>query len=355
MIVPVIQSQAKSHLSLFVKDLDVAVNFYRILFGIEPQKCHADYAKFELEDPPVVFALQPGPQPAGASLSHIGLRFRDEADVLAVQERIKSAGIPFTRQDGVICGYSRQSKCWVVDPDQNHWEIYVLEHDVDPESVRACLRQLAFDDDENRLDEKVLRLNAADTWPKRFPQGDGTIDRIDLEQTVNQAFEQGLSQLWKEVGRVLRAGGSLRVRGIASNQSLGAAPDEAPGWIRQLSSFPTLSEIIHGLRSAGFTNVQIANFDEKPAWRSRGVTLHEFEIQAQTPVAGNSTAPREVLYKGPLREVIDGSGHKFSRGQRVKINEQTWNNLRRSPCADQFLFFVQGATATCGGDQSDIR
>ncbi|HVX11780.1 MAG TPA: VOC family protein [Pirellulales bacterium] len=136
------QSVVKAHMSLHVADLSAAIDFYRVLLGIEPAKCHEDYAKFELDMPPVVLSLQPGPRPPGASLSHIGLRFTSPEAVFEIQHRLQAAGIPFSRQEGVVCGYARQSKCWVSDPDNNYWEIYVLEADVDPNRVRACLTEL---------------------------------------------------------------------------------------------------------------------------------------------------------------------------------------------------------------------
>lgn len=135
-------SLTKSHMSLNVSDLSAAVDFYRVLFGVAPCKCHDDYAKFELDSPPLVFSLQPGARPPGASLSHIGLRFTSHDSVLAMQNRLSAAGISYSRQDGVVCGYARQSKCWVADPDGNFWELYVLESDVDPTRARACLTDL---------------------------------------------------------------------------------------------------------------------------------------------------------------------------------------------------------------------
>jgi catechol 2,3-dioxygenase-like lactoylglutathione lyase family enzyme len=51
------------HLSLNVSDLGRALEFYRTLFGREPAKRRADYAKFELDDPPLVLSLEPTPRP----------------------------------------------------------------------------------------------------------------------------------------------------------------------------------------------------------------------------------------------------------------------------------------------------
>lgn len=224
-------SVAKAHMSLNVADLSTSIEFYRVLFGQEPAKCHDDYAKFELDVPPVVFSLQPGPRPPGASLSHIGLRFRSQDDVLAIQNRLSSAEIPFSRQQGVVCGYARQSKCWVSDPDNNYWEIYVLEADVDPSRMHACLTQLV--------------------------PGES-----DMSSEVHEAID-------------------------------------------------------------------IAPLDES--------------------VEGGG-ANRHVLYRGPFREVIDRAGRVFRRGRRTAVGERTFNELRTGPLAEQFLFAVNGAVGTCGGD-----
>jgi catechol 2,3-dioxygenase-like lactoylglutathione lyase family enzyme len=186
------QSNTKSHMSLNVADLSAAIEFYRVLFGQEPCKCHDDYAKFELESPPVVFSLQPGPRPPGASLSHIGLRFTSPAAVFEVQARLQAAGIPFSRQEGVVCGYARQSKCWVADPDNNYWEIYVLEADVDPSRVRACLTELVPSDSHGR------------PWPSREIADEEPVDAASARHHV--LYRGPFREVSDGAGRVYRRG-----------------------------------------------------------------------------------------------------------------------------------------------------
>ncbi|HTU91973.1 MAG TPA: ArsI/CadI family heavy metal resistance metalloenzyme [Gemmataceae bacterium] len=119
------------HLSLNVANLERSVAFYRILFGSEPAKCRSDYAKFELDDPPLVLSLEPTPRGAGGALNHLGFRMPDSAGLVAVQMRLERAGIHTQRQEGVECCYARQTKFWVTDPDQTLWEIYTLDEDID--------------------------------------------------------------------------------------------------------------------------------------------------------------------------------------------------------------------------------
>ncbi len=135
------------HLSLNVTNLELAVAFYRVLFGLEPAKCRPDYAKFELEDPPVVLSLEPTARPVGGPLNHLGFRMPDATSLVAMQQRLELAGIRSQREEGVECCYARQTKFWVTDPDQTLWEIYTLEEDIDHrgagQTIESILTQAA--------------------------------------------------------------------------------------------------------------------------------------------------------------------------------------------------------------------
>ena len=126
----VIEEPVKVHLAVNATDLARSVAFYRVLFGVEPAKCHADYAKFEVEDPPLVFSLMPGGPGAGGVMSHAGLRVADAAAVWAARDRLEAAGVP-TRQQAETRGcYAVQTKVWAADPDGLLWEVYVLTADI---------------------------------------------------------------------------------------------------------------------------------------------------------------------------------------------------------------------------------
>jgi catechol 2,3-dioxygenase-like lactoylglutathione lyase family enzyme len=120
----------KAHVSINVADLDRAVAFYRTFLGIEPAKHYKDYAKFELEEPPLVLSLEPVFHRAADSFNHLGLRLDRPDAVAAVQARLKLAGVLAEREDDVECCYSRQTKFWLADPDKNLWEVYALTGEI---------------------------------------------------------------------------------------------------------------------------------------------------------------------------------------------------------------------------------
>ncbi len=93
-----IDERVKFHLSLNVPDLARAVEFYALLRCRPPAKRHDDYAKFELDDPPVVFWLASHPPGPGASLSHIGLRVASDDTIQRYRERLEAPA--FARRPG---------------------------------------------------------------------------------------------------------------------------------------------------------------------------------------------------------------------------------------------------------------
>ncbi|MHB1425373.1 MAG: ArsI/CadI family heavy metal resistance metalloenzyme [Gemmataceae bacterium] len=154
-----IAPSVRFHLSLNVSDLERSLAFYRILFGREPAKQRFDYAKFELDDPPLVLSLEPATRCSGAvaprlpaesrsesatmgTLNHLGFRMTDSAALVAVQMRLERAGIHTKREEGVECCYARQTKFWVTDPDQTLWEMYTLDEDLDHRGTGQTREQM---------------------------------------------------------------------------------------------------------------------------------------------------------------------------------------------------------------------
>jgi catechol 2,3-dioxygenase-like lactoylglutathione lyase family enzyme len=121
----------KFHVSLNVGDLPRSLAFYRALLGDGPVKAFADYAKFEIDEPPLVLSLKPHAARMGGPLNHLGLRVRTTEELLAIQRRLEEAGYRPSRQDDVRCCYAHQTKFWVADPDETLWEVYLLHADFD--------------------------------------------------------------------------------------------------------------------------------------------------------------------------------------------------------------------------------
>src|SRR5262249_30404403 len=103
------------HVSIHVKDIPTAIEHYKKLFGLEPAKVKADYAKFELADPPVIFSLTLGGEPG--TVSHLGIRYPGTGEVATEKVRVKNQGVPMLEQKGTTCCYAKADKFWVRDTE----------------------------------------------------------------------------------------------------------------------------------------------------------------------------------------------------------------------------------------------
>ncbi len=121
------------HVSIYVKDIPTAVEHYKKMLGLEPAKVKADYAKFEIADPPVIFSLTLGGEPG--KVSHLGIRYPDSGEVVTEMVRVKNQEISLLEQKGTTCCYAKSDKFWVRDTEGMPWEFYTLLADVDAETA----------------------------------------------------------------------------------------------------------------------------------------------------------------------------------------------------------------------------
>lgn len=132
----------KTHISINVKDLESSVRFYTSMFGAEPAKLRADYAKFDIAEPPLNFSLNAHGFAPGGSISHLGLQVDSTEDVLRITERWNAAGLLTSEEMNTDCCYALQDKTWVKDPDGNSWEVFTVLGDTqggDRDKTRCCV------------------------------------------------------------------------------------------------------------------------------------------------------------------------------------------------------------------------
>lgn len=174
----------KFHVSLNVSDLPRSLAFYQALLGTAAVKAYSDYAKFELDEPPVVMSLKPQRAVKGGPLNHLGLRVKTSEELVAIQRRLEAAGYRTGRQDDVRCCYAHQTKFWVADPDDTLWEVYVLHGDFERWGqgnklalMMPSLRALGFFGSLRRALSKPLRVLFCGGCGKKSDAGDNMSPR----------------------------------------------------------------------------------------------------------------------------------------------------------------------------------
>jgi catechol 2,3-dioxygenase-like lactoylglutathione lyase family enzyme len=282
-------TEMKFHLSLNVSDLDKSVRFLRLLFDVEPAKCRPDYAKFEPPHLPVVLSLEPRRGTSGAggvtgrgSLNHLGIRMGNSESLVDAQRRFELAGIRTQREEGVECCYARQTKFWVRDPDENLWEIYALEEDIEHRGAGQAGASLPAASTSNGGNERKTFAHRLDAdWPAS--PAAGAFEEAALQGTFNSArFKDRWPELLADVRTSLKPGGALHVHVLTSNVPLEKVPS-LPGPAAVVSHVPTKDQLLTAVAAAGFTGLELVKHGDSPCFVCEGAELRETMLVARNP------------------------------------------------------------------------
>lgn len=141
------------HIHISVENLDRSTKFYSALFGAEPVKQKSDYAKWELDDPRVNFAISA--RGVAPGVDHLGIQAEGETEMDVLRERIKQADMQTFDEGETTCCYARSDKTWVQDPGGIAWETYrTMEdaefyHDAPGDEGACCVPNTSSDDGAN--------------------------------------------------------------------------------------------------------------------------------------------------------------------------------------------------------------
>lgn len=108
------------HVHVHVRDLAQSIAFYSRLFGDEPTRVEADYAKWMLEDPRLNFAIST--RGAVPGVDHLGFQVDDAAELGELKARARAADMALLDEGATTCCYARSEKHWVTDPQGIAWE-----------------------------------------------------------------------------------------------------------------------------------------------------------------------------------------------------------------------------------------
>lgn len=127
----------KVHISLNVSDVKQSIEFYKKMLGVEPVKVKNDYAKFDVQNPPLNLTMNQIAVEKGGSLSHLGLQVESTDEVLTIGKRWVENGLTTLDEMKTDCCYALQDKTWVSDPDGNKWEVFVVLENIGEKDISA--------------------------------------------------------------------------------------------------------------------------------------------------------------------------------------------------------------------------
>jgi hypothetical protein len=99
-----------------------------------------DYAKWQLDDPRVNFAISTGRDATG--VNHLGIQADSGEELEALHQQLQQADLATVAEHEVACCYARSDKYWVTDPTGLAWETFhtlgsvpTFSGDIKPESA----------------------------------------------------------------------------------------------------------------------------------------------------------------------------------------------------------------------------
>ena len=335
------------HLSLNVSDLPRAVTFFESVLGVPAAKQRADYAKFELDSPPLVFSLQPRSPVEHGSLNHAGFRFADTASLVEAQRRLEAAGVSTQREEGVECCYARQTKFWVHDLDQRLWEFYVLEGDLDHRGAGQSLDAMIGHEAAVQIAEQPVVYEHRMGSPFSLPTE--PCDEIRLRGTFNvPTTDDQIIDVLRQVHEALKPGGMVQLHILTAEEAI---PSEVQlgGPAAHVKHTPVRQSLMRALESAGFANIALTTFRSGACFQFAGLPLRETKIVARR-LQEPSTEMATLVYKGPFAMITDDEGFTWRRGVPSSVRRSHWESLKLSGVTDMFTEFPDVAPlAKCGG------
>ncbi len=320
------------HLSLNVTDIDRSVAFYEKVFGTSPAKHRADYAKFEVTDPPIVLSLEPTRPEGRGSLNHVGLRLSDTISLVEMQRRLELAGLRSEREEGVECCYAKQTKFWLHSPDGVLWEFYVLQGDITHRGAGQVPEKMPGRDVSPSPPAPVTSSQSwehrmTEPFPASLPFADGSLDEVRLRGTFNTSDgEARRDEILDAAKNVLVPGGRVALHVLTADRAVADAPS-LPGPAAAVKAVPVDAELLGSLEKAGFVGARLTKFGPNPCFRIGEAEMRETMIEAFAPSNADEEQTVLVVYRGPFREVSDDAGRIFRRGERVRLPLAEWERL----------------------------
>jgi len=145
------------------------------------------------------------------------------------------------------------------------------------------------------------------------------------------------AQLFREIHRVLRAGGRCAISDIVSDEDVPADMQNDPElWSGCISGAMRADLFVQAFADAGLYGIEIAAYQTEPWAVVNGIEFRSMTVVAWKGKEGSAMDHHEaVIYGGPWKEVVDDDGHVLRRGERTAVSRKTFEIYAREPYAAQ--------------------
>lgn len=168
---------------------------------------------------------------------------------------------------------------------------------------------------------------------------DGSVDVIVSNCVLNLVDDGLKTELFKEMYRVLKPGGTIAISDIVSDeQSPQRLKDDPELWSGCVSGALQEHEFLTVLEKEGFYGIAIDKYEEKPWQVVEGIEYRSVTITAHKGKEGDCIEKNQaVIYKGPWKQVEDDDGHVLTRGVRIAVCEKTFKIFCKPPYSSSII------------------
>ncbi len=169
---------------------------------------------------------------------------------------------------------------------------------------------------------------------------DNSVDCVISNCVLNLVRTDDRESLFRELYRVLKIGGRAAISDIVCDEEPTAEMKADPTlWSGCLSGAWREDRFIQQFEQAGFYGIQVANWSAEPWQVVEGVEFRSMTVLALKGDDGPCLERHQaVIYRGPFESVKDDDDHTYYRGKRMAVCDRTFQHLKRSAFADQFVF-----------------
>lgn len=183
---------------------------------------------------------------------------------------------------------------------------------------------------------------------------DASVDVVVSNCVLNLVDSRDKAHLFREIARVLRAGGRAVISDIVSDEDIPTELQHDPQlWSGCLSGALREDQFVRAFEDAGLVGVRILERDATPWQTVEGIEFRSVTIEAFKP-DGRPEEDRlqAVIYRGPFREVVDDAGRRFRRGDRIAVSDRMFEALQLEPFTTHFIPIPPHESAVAGNPQT---
>ncbi len=164
-----------------------------------------------------------------------------------------------------------------------------------------------------------------------------SVDLVISNCVLNLVSDDEKTQLINEIFRVLKPGGRVAISDIVSDEYV---PDhlkaDAELWSGCISGAFQEQEFAQVFIDAGFVGACYDKWDTTPWQTVEGIEFRSVTLTASKPLTSNGDKTYELIYQGPFAEIYDDYGNLFMRGEKTKVDAQSYAALVSGAYQNQF-------------------